>query len=143
MFYTENNNIVGGINMSNFCQQCGNPVQPGDTVCSLCGAAIPVGEPYQQPQPNQQYQQPGYQPPYQGVIDDRPSKSKIAAGIFGILLGSFGVHKFYMGKIGMGILYVLFAWTGIPGLVGLVEGILYLCTPDDEFERKYNVRVQR
>ena len=35
-------------------------------------------------------------------------KSRVAAGIFAILLGDLGVHKFYMGKIGMGILYLLF-----------------------------------
>jgi TM2 domain-containing membrane protein YozV len=65
-------------------------------------------------------------------------KSKVAAGLFGILLGSLGVHKFYLGKIGMGILYLLFCWTGIPGLVGLIEGILYLTKSDEEWDRQYN-----
>ncbi|WHY85705.1 TM2 domain-containing protein [Neobacillus novalis] len=65
-------------------------------------------------------------------------KSKVAAGLFGILLGSLGIHKFYLGKIGMGIVYILFSWTGIPGLIGLIEGILYLTKSDEEWDRLYN-----
>ena len=65
-------------------------------------------------------------------------KSKVAAGLFGIFLGGFGVHKFYMGKVGMGILYLLFCWTFIPALIGLIEGIIYLCESDEEFARKCN-----
>ena len=65
-------------------------------------------------------------------------KSKVVAGVLGILVGGFGVHKFYLGQIGMGILYFLFCWTGIPSLVGLIEGILYLVKSDEEFNEKYN-----
>lgn len=65
-------------------------------------------------------------------------KSKVAAGLFGIFLGGLGVHKFYMGKVGMGILYLLFCWTFIPALIGLIEGIIYLCESDEEFARKCN-----
>lgn len=38
--------------------------------------------------------------------------------------GGLGIHKFYAGKIGMGILYILFCWTTIPGIIGLIEGII-------------------
>lgn len=69
-------------------------------------------------------------------------KSKIVAGIFGILLGSFGIHKFYLGKPVMGILYILFFWTAIPGLVGFFEGIMYLGMTDKEFNRKYNPNIE-
>ena len=64
-------------------------------------------------------------------------KSKVTAGILAILLGGFGVHKFYLGKVGMGILYLVFCWTGIPGIVGLIEGIIYLTCSDAEFQTKY------
>ncbi len=65
-------------------------------------------------------------------------KSKIVAGILGILLGGWGIHKFYMGKIGMGILYLCLCWTGIPSLVGLIEGIIYLVEPDEAFQARLN-----
>ena len=65
-------------------------------------------------------------------------KSKIVAGILGILLGGWGAHKFYMGKIGMGILYLCLCWTGIPSLVGLIEGIIYLVESDEAFQARLN-----
>ncbi|MNY69916.1 TM2 domain protein [compost metagenome] len=65
-------------------------------------------------------------------------KSKVAAGVLAILLGSIGVHKFYLGKFVQGIVCVLFCWTGIPGLIGLIEGILYLVKTDEEFNQKFN-----
>ncbi|WP_338126373.1 TM2 domain-containing protein [Staphylococcus auricularis] len=37
-----------------------------------------------------------------------------------------GVHKFYSHKIELSILYALFSWTGIPGLIGIIEGVLVL-----------------
>jgi TM2 domain-containing membrane protein YozV len=65
-------------------------------------------------------------------------KSKIIAGILGILIGGWGAHKFYMGKIGMGILYICLCWTGIPSLVGLIEGIIYLVESDEAFQARLN-----
>ena len=63
-------------------------------------------------------------------------KSNVAAGVLGILLGGIGVHKFYMGKIGMGVLYLLFSWTFIPSLVGLIEGIIYLAEGQESFAKR-------
>lgn len=65
-------------------------------------------------------------------------KSKIIAGVLGILIGGWGAHKFYMGKIGMGILYICLCWTGIPSLVGLIEGIIYLVESDEAFQARLN-----
>ena len=67
-------------------------------------------------------------------------KSKLAAGLLGIFLGDFGAHKFYLGKPGMGILYLLFFWTGIPAVIGLIEGILYLLQSDKDFQQKQGRR---
>ena len=64
-------------------------------------------------------------------------KSKVVAGILGILLGSFGIHKFYLGSIGKGILFLLFCWTGIPGLIGLIQGIIYLTEDEGKFHSRY------
>ncbi len=69
-----------------------------------------------------------------------PRKSKIAAGLLAILLGDFGVHKFYLGQVGLGIVYLLFCWTLIPGIVGVIEGIIYLTMTDQAFEQRYGWR---
>jgi len=65
-------------------------------------------------------------------------KNKVAAGVLAILLGGLGIHKFYLGKLGQGILYLIFSWTGIPSIIGLIEGILYLIQTDEEFNARYN-----
>ena len=72
-------------------------------------------------------------------------KSKIAAGLLGILLGGLGIHKFYLGYTKPGVIMLLFGTIGwcliIPGLVvaliGLIEGIIYLTKSDAEFEQEY------
>jgi TM2 domain-containing membrane protein YozV len=79
-------------------------------------------------------------PPYAPVPR---ASDKIPAGICGILLGSLGVHKFILGYTGAGLvmLLVTLLTCGIGGLVmhiiGLIEGIIYLCKPDEEFVRVY------
>jgi TM2 domain-containing membrane protein YozV len=68
------------------------------------------------------------------------SKSKVAAGLLAILLGDFGVHKFYLGQVGLGVVYLLFCWTLIPGIIGIIEGIIYLTMSDQAFEKRYGWR---
>lgn len=57
----------------------------------------------------------------------------------GILLGGFGVHKFYLGYTKAGIIQIIvtFLTCGIGSVIGLIEGILYLVKTDEEFEETY------
>jgi len=59
--------------------------------------------------------------------------NKVAYVLLAILLGSIGVHKFYAGKTGMGILYLVFCWTGLPAIAGLIEGIIALTKSADAY----------
>ena len=65
------------------------------------------------------------------------TKNRTAAGIFALILGGAGIHKFYLGQTAAGILYLLFCWTFVPMLIGFVEGVLFLTMSDEEFARKY------
>ncbi|PSR37272.1 MAG: hypothetical protein C7B44_04720 [Sulfobacillus thermosulfidooxidans] len=65
-------------------------------------------------------------------------KNKTVASLLAIFLGDFGVHKFYLGQTGQGILYLVFCWTFIPGIVGFFEGIGYLVQSDDAFNARFN-----
>lgn len=137
------------------CPQCGAPMNPGATECKFCGEKMiqqqaqqmqqqvqPQTVYVQQPQPQviiQQQAQPIYMT---GINPSWPIKSKVAAGLLAIILGGIGVHKFYLGKVGMGILYICFCWTGIPAIVGFIEGIMYLCSNDENFQLKNHVRIQ-
>ena len=70
-------------------------------------------------------------------------KSKVVAGILGILLGSLGVHKFYLGynKEGLIMLLVTLLTCGFGGtvmaVIGLIEGIMYITKSDEEFKATY------
>ena len=61
------------------------------------------------------------------AVDQR--KSKIAAGLLGIFLGAWGIHRFYLGYTGIGIAQILVTvcTCGIGALWGFIEGILILC----------------
>jgi TM2 domain-containing membrane protein YozV len=69
--------------------------------------------------------------------------SKIPAGVCGILLGSLGIHKFILGYTGAGLVMLLVTvlscgvLSPVTYIIGLIEGIIYLCKPDDEFVRTY------
>lgn len=54
------------------------------------------------------------------------SKNRITAAILAGCLGTFGVHHFYLGRIGKGIACILFSWTFIPTIMGFVAGFRYL-----------------
>lgn len=119
-----------------FCPQCGAPNSSADTVCK-CGKALPP------------------QPPHPDIVklppDSHPvvagAERKVAAGVCGILLGSLGVHKFILGYPVEGAIMlaasVIGAWLScgivpvVVGIIGIVEGIIYLAKPDAEFAKTY------
>lgn len=57
-----------------------------------------------------------FQQQYEAVRRD-----EIVGVLLALLLGNFGAHHFYLGRTGLGILYLCFFWTGIPAIVGFVE----------------------
>ena len=66
-------------------------------------------------------------------------KDKWVAIILAVLLGTFGAQYFYLGKTGAGFLSLIFFWTGIPGLWGIIFAIILLTKSDAEFNAQYNM----
>ncbi|HSI09674.1 MAG: TM2 domain-containing protein [Rariglobus sp.] len=79
------------------------------------------------------------------MSDSKPAGAdkKIAAGICGILIGALGIHKFILGYTTAGIIMILvtvltLGFGGfVMGIIGLIEGIIYLTKSDDEFVATY------
>jgi TM2 domain-containing membrane protein YozV len=74
-------------------------------------------------------------------MSDKPpgAEKKVVAGILGILLGGLGIHKFYLGYTKEGIIQLVVGvlTCGVAGIVGLIEGIIYLTKSDEEFVATY------
>ncbi len=70
-------------------------------------------------------------------------KSKVTAGLLALFLGGLGVHKFYLGYAGAGIVHIILTIIiiGIPvnWVVNLIEGIVYLTKSDEDFHQTYVV----
>lgn len=77
------------------------------------------------------------------------ANNKLAAGLCGLFLGGLGVHKFILGYTTEGIIMLLAGLlgglvtcgiaTGVVGVIGMVEGIIYLTKTDQEFYQMYVV----
>lgn len=100
------------------CYGCEKPLHTSAVACPHCGAM---------------------QTSAAGTAANHPTasdKSKVTAGVLALLLGGIGIHKFYTGAWGWGIIYIVFCWTYVPALIALIEGIRYLVLTPEDFERK-------
>lgn len=147
-----------------FCVKCGTTIPAAPAPESWrqsggLGGQQATADPSQQSSSGSSYQQPSYQQQgypstygqqnlsYQpgGGTDWQAlgANKKMAAGICGILLGGFGIHKFVLGYTTEGVIMLLITvlTCGIgamaTGVIGLVEGIIYLTKSDEEFVRTY------
>lgn len=101
--------------MAKFCSNCGNELNEGADICLKCGKIV-----------NENINM-------QNNTKTNPNaKSKIAAGILGIVLGCFGVHNFYLGFTGKAVAQLLisilscFFLSPVSAIWGLIEGIMIL-----------------
>ena len=103
-----------------YCDKCG--VKLNSSTCSNCGNII---EDYKENLNREGYNNQNYNSNY---VERKP-KSKVAAGILGILVGGLGIHRFYLGYVGIGILQIVVTilTCGAGSLWGFIEGILILC----------------
>lgn len=118
--------------MSRYCTKCGAVNDETAQYCTNCQAALaPVHTGYQ---PMQSVNQ-------QAMIDWKQAGAdkKVIAGVLGILIGGFGVHKFVLGYTTEGIITIVITLVtcGVGHIIGLIEGIIYLTKSDEEFVRTY------
>ncbi|MDU5585048.1 MAG: TM2 domain-containing protein [Pseudomonas aeruginosa] len=70
-------------------------------------------------------------------VQNKKKVNKLAYVLLAFFLGGIGGHKFYSGKIGTGIVYLIFSWTFIPSMIAFVEFIIALTKPSDEYGEIY------
>ena len=91
------------------CPECGEEVEKNVSTCPKCGYTLKTNS-----------------------NSNAINKSKIAAGLLGILLGCFGAHNFYLGYTGKAVAQLLitvlscFVLSGVSTIWGLIEGIMIL-----------------
>lgn len=91
-----------------FCPNCGQSISEQATTCVHCGHPIKA---------------------------ETKLKSKVVFVLLALFLGGLGIHRMYLGNWGLGILYLLFCWTGIPMFVALAEAVVIgLDKNDKRFE---------
>jgi TM2 domain-containing membrane protein YozV len=106
------------------CSECGATLHKTDRYCPECDARQPERR--------------------DAALDEAHSK-KVAAGVCGILLGGFGVHKFILGFTTPGVIMLLVSLLTcciafkVMWIIGIVEGITYLTKSDEEFYEIYMV----
>lgn len=120
--------------MSRYCTKCGAVNNDTAQYCVSCQAPLSTVSGYQ-PMQSVNQGQSGPMTDWKAMGADK----KLVAGICGILLGAWGVHKFILGYTTEGIIQIVITLVtcGIGGIVGIVEGIIYLTKSDEEFVRTY------
>lgn len=106
------------------CERCGATAAPGSERCAYCGGFFdvhPSGDQATQPAPQPVIVNVYHTAPSQLAVSD---KKRWTAFFLCLFLGWMGVHKFYLGKIGMGVLY--FFTFGVFGIGWAIDLILLL-----------------
>ena len=123
--------------MSRYCTKCGAVNDETAQYCVSCQAPLTPVSGYQ---PMQSVNQgSGAMTDWKALGADK----KVLAGVLGIVVGAFGIHKFVLGYTTEGVIMLLITVLScgilaiIPSVIGIVEGIIYLTKSDEEFVRTY------
>ena len=129
------------------CPECGKQYSTQEKVnrvkCPYCGAETNVSYSDQEPS---QWQQFGQQTArtVDDVFSNGPSgRSRGIAGLLAILVGAIGVHYFYIGKTGAGVVFLLATLLScglldvVTEIVSLIQGILFFTSTQEEFESRW------
>ena len=122
------------------CPNCGAPISANDAVCKFCGSqfSLETEETYEDET------QVDVQPVSMVNAENWPIRSKKIAAVLAIILGSIGVHYFYLGNIKAGIVFLILSFIGLSPfmiLVGVIQGIYYFLCPDEKFMQNHKVRI--
>lgn len=127
-------NPAAQVEKTKFCKHCGGKIPEAAVICTLCGCQVEEMKHAEQPNIviNNSNSNVNSNRNYNGYYPGR-EKNKWVAFILCVLLGYLGVHKFYEGRVGLGILYLL--TFGLFGIGWFVDCIVLLFKPNPYFVR--------
>ena len=70
-------------------------------------------------------------------------KSRPLAVFLALVLGGLGIHRFYLGQLAWGALFLVFSWTGIPGILAWFEALSFLRSSDEDWALDHGGSIQR
>ncbi len=108
-----------------YCKHCGEMIDKECAICPKCGKQV---ETTHQEQPNVIIHNTNTNTNVNNIRGGGREKNKWVAFCLCLFMGYFGAHKFYEGKIGMGILYLL--TVGLFGIGWMIDIIVLLCKPN-------------
>ena len=122
------------VQKTKFCKHCGGKIPEAAVVCTLCGCQVEEIKRSEQPNVviNNTNTNANVNANIAGGFGAR-AKNKWVAFILCVLLGYFGAHKFYEGKTGTGILYLL--TFGLFGIGWFIDCVVLLLKPNPYFVR--------
>ncbi len=65
---------------------------------------------------------------------EQARRDEVVGVLLAVFLGNFGLHHFYLRRTGLGVLYLLFSWTGIPAILGFIEAF-FMPRPSPHLQR--------
>jgi len=126
------------------CKQCGGTFLCGETFCTYCGEPLVPGATRKEPKEGRQknynrnsgdnWDFSAFAQAF-GDRSDSPPPIKmfrqnrwdrLVAAVLAFALGTFGVHWFFLGNNRRGVWYAIFFWTGIPTILGIIDGAMLL-----------------
>jgi TM2 domain-containing membrane protein YozV len=90
------------------------------------------------------YRLPGTTPVPIQSRPDAGGRNKYVAALLAFVLGTLGIHRFYLGRTGSGVLMLVLSLTivglVVTGIWSLIDTVRYLAMPEDEFAERYGRR---
>mgnify|MGYP003958740539 FL=1 len=115
---------------TNHCPNCGSETNEEQIICVKCGVSLDAKKSKVNLSGNK----------FQKTVwfNRESIRLKNYAAVMALVGGALGIHKFYHGSWGWGIVFIAFIWTFIPGVIGFIEGIMLFLMDEDKYNQKYN-----
>ena len=107
-----------------FCYECGAIIRAKAEICPKCGVRQP-------------FLGGGGDSAAGNFLAPGQPRSRVVAGVLAVVTGGVGLHKFYLGRPGWGVVYILLLLTGLSVVLGLIEGVYLLTMREEAFQSKY------